>query len=201
MEESKSNFLRDLFRTYHNFYLEDLFTDCELRCDAPKATGEVVEDVINEFLVFEKPPPIRVHRFVLAAASKKMRGLLDDTNEFDSVLHLVGFEHANVKAAIDQMYGHLSGEEHRDLGKEVNEVLANLGIQMVKPKPKVLRKATPEEIAKIRAAMMAKKTEDLPKIPIQKIVLAPKKPVKRPAEGEQFINSFSRPLSSLLFFE
>ena len=158
--------LAETFKIFHDFYREGSFTDCELRCSDD--SGAV-----------DKAFSINVHRLVLAAASKKLRGILSSVEQTDSecVIHVAGFDSSTVKSAINLVYEVLAGYSGCDnVGSRESEVLAFLGIQFVTAKPKVLRKATPEEIARIKASLVARKGGNF-----KTIKIVPMSGTKRPA--------------------
>ena len=147
-----------LFRGFLDFYQTDTFTDCEIRC---KESAQVV----------------KAHRFVLAAASSKLKNLLKDSDPSDEkcVIHLMNIRHTAAKAAIDLVYKVLTGHGPREFDPEVTEVLSVLGIQLENPRPKThtLRKATPEEIAKIKASMMRLKKVRPSEVKVKAVVKRP----------------------------
>ena len=136
---------------YREFYRSNKFTDCEIWCQS--------EESVPTWQV------IKVHKLVLAAASKKLRTLLEATDCEDPVyssISIVGLTHSEVKRAIDLLYDALRGKKSSsDQIRESKTVLEFLGIFLEKPEPvSKLRLATPEEIAQIKAALKSKGQKD-----------------------------------------
>ena len=176
MAPTENKALADLYRCFQTFYREGKFADCEIQCKSQEEENRASH------------PTIKTHRYVLAAASNKLKDLLveAEASDRDHATIVLDLDHGAVKTAVDLMYEVLAGGTPTlPVSPGVSETLAFLGIQLCLPRAKVCRKATPEEIAKIVAAL--KKNKAFPNKSVKKIVILrnpQQPPLKRPLESK-----------------